>query len=90
MEGRITIIGTKTIINIETELMTRTITTTTPVLISPHVINHVTLYMIRKAADYGTTPKKNKKSLKLSLGLLIGTSLVNLITNLTNDLINIS
>jgi len=69
--------------------MTRTITITAPVLISPHVINHVALYIIRKAADYRTTSKKSKKNLKPSLGLPIETSLVNLITNLINNLINI-
>ena len=89
MEGRITTIGTKTATNIETELMTKTMTATVPILISPHIINHITLYIIRKAADHRTIPKKNKKNLKLSLGLLTETSLVNLITNLTNDLINI-
>jgi len=45
--------------------------------------------MIRKAADYGTIPKKNKKSLKLSLEPPTEISLVNLITDLINDLINI-
>jgi hypothetical protein len=44
--------------------------------------------MIRKAINHGTTPKKNEKSLKLNLGLLIETSLANLITDLINDLIN--
>jgi hypothetical protein len=66
-----------------------TITTTVTAFISFYVINHVALYAIRKAANCKTTPKKNKKSLKLNLGLLIETSLVNLITDLTNDLINI-
>jgi len=89
LEGRITIIGIETITNIETELTTKTITATAPALISLHVINYVALYMIRKAADYGTIPKKNEKSLKPSLEPLIETSLVNLITDLTNDLINI-
>ena len=69
--------------------MTKTITATAFVLISPHIINHVALYIIRKAADYRTTLKKNKKSLKLSLGLLIETSLVNLTINSINNLINI-
>ena len=49
--------------------MTGTIITTTPVFISPHIINYITLYIIRKAADYRTILKKNKKNLKLSLGL---------------------
>src|SRR6266567_4773326 len=88
LEGRTTIIGTKTATNIETKLMTKTITATTPVFVSPHVINHVALYIIRKAANRGTILKKNKKNLKPSSGLPIETSLVNLITDLTNDLIN--
>ena len=45
--------------------------------------------MIRKAINYKTIPKKNKKSLKLSSGLLTEISLINLTTNLINDLINI-
>jgi hypothetical protein len=65
-----------------------TITTTALTLISLYIINHVALYIIKKTADHRTTPKKNKKSPKLSLGLLIETSLANLITNLTNNLIN--
>ena len=69
--------------------MTKTITVTVPVFISPHIINYVTLYIIRKAADYRTIPKKNKKSLKLSSGLLTKTSLINLTIGLINDLINI-
>ena len=69
--------------------MTRTITTTAPVFVSPYIINHIALYIIRKAADRGTIHKKNKKNLKLSLGLPTETSLVNLITNSINDLINI-
>ena len=44
--------------------------------------------MTKKAVNHGTTFKKNKKSPKLSSGLLTETSLVNLITDLTNDLIN--
>ena len=69
--------------------MTKTITTTTPVFISPYIINYIALYIIRKATNYGTILKKNKKNLKPSLGLPIETSLVNLITDLINDLINI-
>jgi len=89
LEGRITIIDIKTITNIKTELTTETTTITAPALISLYVINYVALYIIRKAADYRTILKKNKKSLKLSLEPLIEISLVNSITNLTNDLINI-
>jgi hypothetical protein len=44
--------------------------------------------MIKKAINHETTPKKNEKSLKLNLGLLIETSLANLTTNSINNLIN--
>jgi hypothetical protein len=73
--------------NIKIKTITETVTA--PTLVSPHTINHAALYAIRKAVVYGTTPKKNEKSLKLSLGLLIETSLVNLTTDLINDLTNI-
>jgi len=69
--------------------MTKFITTTAPALISLYVINYVALYIIRKAANYRTILKKNKKSLKLSLEPLTEISLVNLTTDLINDLINI-
>ena len=65
-----------------------TITAIATVFISLYIINHVALYIIKKAADYGTILRKNKKSLKLSLGLPTETNLVNLMTNLINDLIN--
>jgi hypothetical protein len=79
------------IISIATAANTKigTITATAPVLISLYVINYVVLYVTKKAINHRTTPKKNKKSLKLSSGLLIKTSLVNLTTNLINDSINI-
>ena len=64
-------------------------TTTTPALVSLYITNHIALYIIRKAVNRGIIPKKNKKNLKPSLGLLTKTSLVNLITDLINDLINI-
>ena len=67
----------------------KTITAIATALVSLHVINHVALYMIKKAADCGTIFKKNKKSPKLSLGLLIEINLVNLMTDLTNNSINI-
>ena len=63
-------------------------TVTAPIFISLYIINHVVLYIIRKAVNHRTTPKKNKKSLKLNLGLLTETNLINLITDLTNNLIN--
>ena len=80
-----------TIINIITAANTKikTITVTVPVFVSLHIINYVVLYITKKAVNYGTTLKKNKKSLKLSSGLLIETNLVNLTTDLINDLINI-
>ena len=71
------------------EIKTITETATVPTLVSPHTINYVTLYMTKKAIIYKTTPKKNEKSLRLSLGLLIKTSLANSMTDLINDLINI-
>ena len=79
-----------TIISIATAANTEigTITATVSVFISLYVINHVVLYIIKKAADYGIILKKNKKSLKLNLGLLIETSLANLTTDLINNLIN--
>ena len=81
-----------TIISIATAANTEigTITATAPALVSLYVINHIVLYVIKKAVDYGTTPKKNKKSPKLSSGLLTETSLVNLTTDSTNDSINTS
>ena len=80
-----------TIINIIIAANTEigTITITIPVFVSLHVINHVVLYMTRKAVNYKTISKKNKKSLKLNSGLLIEINLVNLTTDLINDLINI-
>jgi len=51
--------------------------------------DYVALYVIRKNVAYRNILRRNKKSLKLSLGLLTETSLANLITNLTNNLINI-
>ena len=79
-----TITSITTIANTEIKTITVIIT----VLISLYIINHIALYIIKKAANYRTTLRKNKKSLKLSSGLLIKTNLVNLITDLTNNLIN--
>ena len=75
------------IINIATAANTeiKTIIITIPILISLYIMNHVVLYIIRKAINYRIIPKKNEKSLKLNSGLLIGTNLANLI----NDSINI-
>ena len=74
-----------TIANTKIKIITAIITT----LISLYIINHVALYIIKKAANHKTILRKNKKSPKLSLGLLTKTSLANLTTNLINDLINI-
>ena len=69
-----------------TEIETTTAIATA--LVSLHVINHVALYVTKKAADHGTTLRKNEKSPKLSSGLPTETSLANLTTDSTNDSIN--
>ena len=84
MEKR-TIISIITTANIEIKTITVIITA----FVSLYVINYVALYVTKKAADYGTIFRKNEKSLKLSLGLLTEISLINLITDLINNLINI-
>ena len=83
MEKR-TITSITTTANIEI----KTITAIATALISFYIINHVALYMIKKAANHGTTLKKNKKSPKLNSGLLIEINLANLTTNSINNLIN--
>ena len=65
-----------------------TTTATAPALISLYITNHVALYVIRKAADYRTIPKKNEKSLKPNLEPPIETNSVNSMTDLTNNSIN--
>ena len=76
----------RTITNITTAANTeiKTITVITTALVSLYIINHIALYMIKKAANYGTTLRKNEKSPKLNSGLLTKTNLVNLTTNLIN------
>ena len=64
MEGRTIIINIKTVTNIKTEFTTKTATVTAPALISLYIINYVILYIIKKAVDYGTIPKKNKTKAK--------------------------
>ena len=81
---KITIISITTAANTKIGIMTVTI----PIFISLHVINYVVLYVIKKAVNYKTIPKKNEKSLKLSLELLIKTNLANSTIDLTNDSIN--
>ena len=51
--------------------------------------NYVALYIIGKNIAYKNILKRSKKSPKPNLKLLIETSLISLITNLRNDLINI-
>jgi len=51
--------------------------------------NYVTLYIIGKDVAYRDILRRSKKSLKLSLELPIETGLVNLTTDLRNDLTNI-
>ena len=51
--------------------------------------NYIALYIIGKDITYRNILKRSKKSLKLSLELLIKTGLANLITNLKNNLTNI-
>ena len=51
--------------------------------------DYIALYIIRKDVTYRNILRRSKKSLKLSLGLLIETSLVNLITDLRDNSINI-
>ena len=65
-----------------------TITVITVVTITTNK-DHIALYIIRKDITYRNILKRNKKSLKLSLKLLMKTDLANLITYLRNNLTNI-
>ena len=51
--------------------------------------DYIALYIIRKDITYKNILRRNKKSLKLSLKLLTETDLINLITDLKNNLTNI-
>ena len=51
--------------------------------------DYIALYAIKKDITYKNILRRNKKSLKLSLELLIETDLANLITNLRNNSTNI-
>ena len=51
--------------------------------------DYVALYIIRKDIAYKNILRRSKKSLKLSLELLIEINLANLMTNLRDNLINI-
>ena len=55
---------------------------------SPLNINHITLYIIRRTITRGSTVRKNKIRQRLSLEVLIRTSLISLIIALLNTLIN--
>ena len=67
------------------------IITTTAITVVTAATNkdYIALYIIRKDITYKNILRRSKKSLKLSLGLLIEISLINLTTNLRNNLINI-
>ena len=51
--------------------------------------DYITLYITREDITYRNILRRNKKNLKLNLELLMETNLVNLITNLKDNLINI-
>ena len=71
------------------EIITITIVTVATLRITATKRNHVALYIIGKDITYKDILRRSKKSLKLSLKLLIETGLVNLITDLRNDSTNI-
>ena len=71
------------------EITTITVVTVVTTHITATKRNHVALYVIGKDITYKNILKRSKKSLKLSLGLLIETSLANLTINLRNNSINI-
>jgi len=68
--------------------VTTVVTVVTPCITATNR-NYVASYVIGKDAAYRNILRRSKKSLRLSLGPLIETSLVNLTTDLINDLINI-
>ena len=71
------------------EIITITIVTVATPYTTVTERDHVALYVIGKDITYKDILRRNKKSLKLNLELLIETGSVNLITNLRNDLTNI-
>ena len=71
------------------EIITITIVAVAPPCTTATKRDHVALYVIGKDITYKGILRRNKKSLKLNLELLIETGSVNLITNLRNDLTNI-
>ena len=84
-------------LSLQTNNFIKEITTITIITIATAVTPYITvtnrdyvaLYIIRKDIAYRNILKRNKKSPKLNLKLLIKTDLANLITNLKNDLTNI-
>ena len=80
--------------SLQTDNSIKEITTTTAVTaVTPRITatkrNYVALYIIGKDIAYRDILRRNKKSLKLSLELLIETGLANSTTDLRNDLTNI-
>jgi hypothetical protein len=80
--------------SLQTDDFIKEITTTTiATVVTPHTTvterNYIALYIIGKDIAHKDILRRNKKSLKLSLKLLTETGLINLITNLRNDLTNI-
>jgi len=71
------------------EIITITTATVITLYITITKRNHVALYIIGKDIAYKDILRRSKKSLKLSLELLIEIGLVNSITNLRNNLTNI-
>ena len=76
---------TITNITIAANTKIKTITMIATAFISLYIINHVTLYIIKKATNHGIILKKNKKSPKLNLRLLTETSLVSRLASRRSD-----
>ena len=66
-----------------------TIATATTPYITATERDHIALYVIGKDVAHKNILRRNKKSLKLNLELLIEAGSANLITNLRNNLTNI-
>ena len=71
------------------EIITITVATVATPYITVTKRDHIASYVIGKDITYKNILRRNKKSLKLNLKLLTETGLVNLITNLRNNLTNI-
>ena len=79
---------------LQTDDFIKEITTITAVTVAtPYITatkrDHITLYIIGKDVTHKDILRRNKKSLKLNLKLLIETDSVNLTTDLRNNLTNI-